>query len=353
MSVERGRNNRLPAILGVLALVALAACAAPIDLSAVQTYASTTAQAGSSFAALAADFSASCERYNAAADYLINAATAPQAPTLVGDMSVAQITDAASIETIALQPGYDFIPPAGAPPAPAPTGSAQGVTCADAVDVGTAWESSNADLLSYVQALGNLANVTAIPTPNPSPLASPLAKIGVPAAAIQAGSSLLSTIAGFFNQQASQRDIRTFMAAVNPSMPGAVEALELADAYYSVELQDEFAEIQTQYAVFARTELANYAKVTGNSQTEMDNRASIAHTILATKAVTVSALGLINNQRQASAAYGAAVAQILKTHEQLYDASQRGAKLTDYLSIVQTTGAPVVTDLISLAKAVK
>jgi hypothetical protein len=47
------------------------------------------------------------------------------------------------------------------------------------------------------------------------------------------------------------------------------------------------------------------------------------------------------------------VETILKTHEQLYDASQRSASFADYLKIVQTTGEPVITNLIDLAKAVK
>jgi len=356
-------NRRLPRFLLIaIGVAAAGACTAPVDLSAVQKYASTTAAAGASFSALAADFQASCARYNDAHDYVVNAASSPTLPILVGDPSTAQLTDAVSIAALVLQPGYQFVPvassssvPTPSPnvPAPIPTAMSNAATCENAADVSKAWGQANSTVLAYVQSLGNLANVDAVPTINPSPLASPLAKIGVSSSAIQASSAILGSIAKFYTLQTSERDISRFLAEVNPSMPGATEALRYVDAVYSIELADEFIEIETQYGGFARTELRNYDTIKGSSQGSINRRLAIAQRLLSTKAAVLSALTFINNQRQASAAYGSAIDQILKTHEQLYEASQRRATLSDYLNVIQTTGAPVLTDLDTLAKAVK
>jgi hypothetical protein len=346
--------SRLRAALILLGFAALAACAAPVDLSAVSKYASTTAQAGTSFSALAADFKESCLRYNEAQDYLVEGRISSTPPTLIGAPTIAELKEAVSIESFNLEPGYTAVPITSVPGAAVSlhTAPAHDV-CKDADDVSAAWNQANTTVLSYVQALGNLANVDAVPTANPSPLATALAKAGVSSADIQAGSAVLGTISKFFTNQAAQKDIRGFLVAVNPSMPGAIESLEVVDTSYSLELQDEYAAIETQYAPYVREELSNYEQITGTAQESVNQRSLIARTLLQKRAAVVSALAFINNQRKACVAYGAAIEQILKTHEQLYAASQRSATLSDYISIVQTTGAPVLTNLETLAKGIK
>ena len=80
---ERGsRHTFLRYSCGLVAVGAIVACAAPVDLSAVQKYASTTAAAGTSFSALAADFTASCLRGNAALDGLVYATNSRSVPTI-------------------------------------------------------------------------------------------------------------------------------------------------------------------------------------------------------------------------------------------------------------------------------
>lgn len=374
---ERGsRHTFLRYSCGLVAVGAIVACAAPVDLSAVQKYASTTAAAGTSFSALAADFTASCLRGNAALDGLVYATNSRSVPTIVGILSTAQLTDAATIVPT-LDPGYTYVAPSPGPTTPplsAPAILPRQATCDDAADVSKSWDKANATVLAYVQSLGNLADVDAIPTPNPAPLASPLEEVGVSSAAVQAGSNLLTEIASFYYRNKSDRYIREFLAQVNPSMPGAMETLEVVNAAYSLELASEFTFIAARYPGFARDQLKKYAAATSSiaaidaevaqnphrRKALESNRAalegqqiSIARGLLRKRAAVVSALDLINRQRKASASYGAAIEQILKTHEQLYAASQGSATLKDYLTIIQTTGAPVLTNLVNLAQAIK
>lgn len=330
------------------------ACAAPVDLAAVQRYASTTAQAGTSFASLAADFKGSCLRSNEIENYVVDSGPERRSRVLLTVPSTAQLMADVSIEGIALAPGYTL----GAAPAQssssAPASAAISVTvptdntCEGAAEVSAAWDGANTTVLNYVQALGNLAGVDAEPGPSPSPLAPQLEKAGVSPEGIAAGSNLLSSIAAFFYHNAASRDIRSFLAAVNPSMPGAMQSLEIVDAAYSIELADEFDATTRQYGVAARRDLRDYAAASGKAE-----RSAIARDLLRKRSAVVSALDNINDRRQGSAAYGSAIAQILATHEQLYEASQRSATLSDYLNVIQTTGAPVLTNLDKLMKAVK
>ncbi len=249
---ERGsRHTFLRYSCGLVAVGAIVACAAPVDLSAVQKYASTTAAAGTSFSALAADFTASCLRGNAALDGLVYATNSRSVPTIVGILSTAQLTDAATIVPT-LDPGYTYVAPSPGPTTPplsAPAILPRQATCDDAADVSKSWDKANATVLAYVQSLGNLADVDAIPTPNPAPLASPLEEVGVSSAAVQAGSNLLTEIASFYYRNKSDRYIREFLAQVNPSMPGAMETLEVVNAAYSLELASEFTFIAARYPV--------------------------------------------------------------------------------------------------------
>lgn len=364
-------------LMAVMIFAAIVACAAPVDLSAVQKYASTTAAAGASFEALANDFTSTCIRANAAQDALL-VGPSPKAVTLIGIPAPAQLKDAAKIVPI-VGPGYTYMPPSPLPSgwlASTPRALASS-NCDEYRAVSAAWNKANSAVLSYVQSLGNLANVDAIPTPNTAPLASPLEQIGVSSTDVQAGADVISKITEFYYQQQAQRNIRGFLQQVNPSMAGAVDSLEVVNAAYSIELEDEFNSIAAVYGPFVRQEIAQYdmiasdydvaAKISAHCSSATRSgcrvpnsnlarlqrrRMALAMDIVRRQAATQSALDYINNQRKASAAYGAAVAQILKTHQQLYAASQGNGTLKDYADIIQSTGAPVLVDLLTLAKAV-
>jgi hypothetical protein len=258
------------------------------------------------------------------------------------------------------EPGYTLPPSAPAQPAnstPPPQlmsrvmsqvtpASSQQTPSADACSteksVSTAWSSANGVVLNYVKALGNLAGVDAVPSPNPSPLVAGLAAAGVSSAETQAVSGLISSIASYFENQARDREIKSFLEAVNPNMPAAIGALERVDYDYATHLQNEYTSTVAKYDTYVRLEI-------GSGTTS--GRA--ARRLLHTKSTVAAYLASVNQKLRASVDYGAAVETILKTHEQLYDASQRSASFADYLKIVQTTGEPVITNLIDLAKAVK
>lgn len=346
---------------GLLFMAGIAGCAAPLDLSAVSQYASTTAQAGAAFAALAADFKGSCIRYNEALGNFIEASSSsPTTLVVVGDASPAPLTAAVSVEDVVLQSGYKYTAPSSSPTGPpaavstsSPVAAPIDAKCATAADVSTGWQSANGAVLAYVQALGNLANVDGIPTPNPSPLASGLSKVGVSSAAVQAVSGLITSIGTYFEGQARDRAIASFLKEADAPLGGVGQALEVVDAAYAITLQNEFNEIKSQYSTFAGTELDARAKITGSDGRSVRRRRAITERLAVARAATMDALALINQRRGASVSYGSAIEQILKTHQELYEASQKRATFADYLNIFRTTGVPVVTNLQNLAKAVK
>jgi hypothetical protein len=355
-----------PVLLTLFAICCgVAGCAAPVDLSAVSKYAATTAQAGSSFSALASDYYVSCIRETEASEHIIDDTTQP-APLLLGDIS----RKALLLGVIGtLQPGY-VLPrgvggtptlAAASTPTPIPSPARPEATataapppvCPTEHEISGSWDQSNGIILSYVQSLGALAAVDAVPTPNPSPLASPLLKIGVTQTQITAGSNVLSTISSFFAGQAQEHAIATFLAQVNPSMKDAVESLEVVDAAYAIRLQNEHTELTGDYRAFVDAELATRGMIKGDGPAAVAQRLAIDQRMLHAKQAVVADVALINQRRTASIAYGSAIAGILKTHEDLYDASTRRATIKDYIGVIQTTGAPVVRDLEALAKAVK
>ena len=174
-----------------------------------------TAQSATAFAAVARDFGASCERRARAMQGIVVPDTIPvQVPVLIAQSPP---QDAFQIQAPSA-PGYTLPPAthdAGTPtetkePAGTNVPNVRRPNCADASDVSTGWDEANGVILNYVQALGNLANVDAAPSPNPSPLVAGLAKAGVTSAATKALSDLVVKIASFFQGQARDREIRTF-----------------------------------------------------------------------------------------------------------------------------------------------
>jgi hypothetical protein len=347
-------------VIGLAAVAAaafLASCTAPNDLAAIQQYASVTAQSGSSFAALAADYAASCERYRKLLLGVIETDTTsqPVATMITNNPQLAALL----IPNASPQPGYvapapvdSGSPPSAATPvaplaAAAPTDSNY---CNTAREISVSWNNANAVVLDYVQSLGNLAGVDAIPSPNPSPFVAGLAAAGVSSAATQAVSNLIVTITNFFLNQERNREITRFLSAVNPTFPGAIGALEQVDGYYSTRLDNEYRQTINQYNAYA---FNTYTHPESHYGRHVPSRQQVAADLLRVKSVVQASLSATNQRLRACADYGAAVETILATHRQLYAASQRGATFADYMRIVQTTGAPVVTNLIDLAKAVK
>jgi hypothetical protein len=340
-------------VVGVLLVVSciLAGCGAPIDTSAISSYASVTASSATAFEAVASDFGASCERYRSVVSGLLEtSSTAQQPPAL---LSEAPGLDAFLLPDASPAPGYLYTPPAA--PLVAGTSSAPLLvsgdsSCDDARSVSTAWSQANATVLKYVQALGNLAGVDAAPTGSPAPLATGLTKAGVTASAVQGVSTLVTTIVSYFETHRRDLAIADFLHSVNDALPVAIDALEVTDAAYTLELDNEFRKTTSQYGTFVRAEaLARDALPSG----DIDRRDAFNRRLAQTKGSVETALSAIDDHLRASRAYGAAIAGILATHRDLYKKSRTKASLADYVTIIQTTGAPVFTSLQALAKAVK
>jgi hypothetical protein len=343
---------RLP-VFGMLFAGAciVAGCGAPMDLGALSSYASTTASSASSFAALAADFGASCERYRSVVSGLLESGSSVlQSPVLLSETPG---LDAFLLPGASPAPGYIYAPPA-TPLVPgtfsAPLLVSGDSSCDDALSVSTAWGQANVTVLKYVQALGNLADVDAVPTANPAPLATGLTKAGVSGPAVQAVSTLVTTIGSYFVAHEQNAAIAGFLQSVNDALPVAIDALEVTDAAYTIELDNEFRKTTSQYGTFVRSEaLARDALPAGN----VAGRDAFNRRLALTKGAVESALSAIDDHLRASRAYGSAIAGILATHQNLYKRSRTKASLADYAKIIQTTGAPVFTSLQALAKAVK
>jgi hypothetical protein len=363
----------------------LASCAAPTDLSAISKYAATTAQSADTFAAVAADYGASCKRYISISEGIVETSSTSQVATfgtVKPNLRAFLIVDQP-------RPGYTLppdVPPLPVTAAPASVlPSSESDPCMVANEVSSSWNQANGTVLDYVKALGNLAGVDAVPSPNPSPLVAGLSAAGVSSAATQAVSSLISSIAAYFENQAREHAINSFLSTVNPNMQGAVGALETVDAAYTVRLIAEYTATRDDYNAYVRIALSPgpselpkcqllhaatainmcLASLSKAEQCQLRAPKSSAEACLAklnetkyrrllnTKGTVEAYLASVNEKLRASSDYGSAVEGVLKTHEQLYDSSQRNATFADYVKIIQTTGAPVVTDLLDLEKAVK
>ena len=343
-------------MLTLSAAVAVASCAAPTDYSAIQAYTTTTAQSADAFAILSADFAKSCDRYRIVALGLVepNAQAAQSATIVAAAPSLAAFLIAGGVP----RSGYRLSAASRLQSAPNAAAAPAIVTnCDGARAASEAWADANGALLNYVQALGNLAGVDAVPTVNPSPFVAGLSQAGVSASATQAVSGLIASIGAFFINQARERQIAQFLDAVNPYMPGALEALQVTDAAYTIELESEYTMTVARYDAYVREEIAERnrraAAREGNSQATRGATYAISARLARTKGAVEASLAAIDRRLRASAAYGAAVEAILKTHEELYDAAQTRASLNDYLEIVKSAGQPVVANLTELTKAVK
>ena len=349
MMVRANRSTILGAgfMLGGLTCV-LAACAAPEDLSAISQYASVTAQSAKSFGDVAADYAASCERYRTLSLGIVETSSSPSAAAFLTNTparSVFFIANASPAPGYTMPPNAGSSAPfAGASAAATPVHSAARTDCSAATQISEGWSRANSAVLDYVQALGNLAGVDAQPTPNPSPFVAGLAAAGVSGPATQAVSNLITTIGSYFENQAREKEITSFLGAVNPYVPLTIEALERVDSDYTIRLKDEYRFTINQYNGYVRHQL-------NRGRTAW--RPYDADRLLRAKIAVEASVAAIDRKLRASADYGAAVETIFTTHEQLYAASQRRASFRDYLKIVQTTGEPVIVNLLDLAKAVR
>ena len=86
---------------------------------------------------------------------------------------------------------------------------------------------------------------------------------------------------------------------------------------------------------------------------ERNAEMAIDRRLAKTRSAVETALASINDKSRGGADYGTAMAMILRTHEQLYNASRSNASFADYVKILQTTGEPIITNLVDLGKAVK
>jgi hypothetical protein len=224
--------------LGVVtSLGVLVACAPNVDLAAVQKYAATAQQAQASFEAIAEDYDASCERQrelNLRADYLTWKPYVPSAPG-APETGHQPFFGSASQETCVVATGYANYP--------------LGAVSRD-------WKRANQTLLAYIQSLGALANIAAAPTPAVAPLTgAAVAANLIPAPEATNVAAFAGAIVSYWQRSARERDIAKFLEAVNTPDPstgktafgGAVEALDVAGAAYSLLIFNECTEITNLY----------------------------------------------------------------------------------------------------------
>jgi hypothetical protein len=226
------------ALVAVVALGALAACAPNVDLTAVQQYAVLAQQSQASFDAIAGDYDASCERQrelNLRADYLTwkpDVASASNTPH-AGQKPFFGTTVQ---ETCVVTTGY----------AKYPLGA-----------VSRDWKLANQTLLEYIHSLGALANVAAAPTPAIAPLTgAAVAANLIPAPQATNIATFANAIVAYWQRNARERDVARFLEAVNTvdpttgktSFAGAVEALDVAGSAYAILIYNECTEITNLYA---------------------------------------------------------------------------------------------------------
>ncbi len=335
----RVRHSTMPPVL-TCAFVAfgaacvLAACGSSVDLAAVQEYAEATAEASGSFSTIAADFQGSCLRRRGVVLLL---------PSVIGTQ---QLVDPQML----LAPGYS---PEGTPQAaqtqpPVQSGYVDDTYCAYAQQISSEWDRHNKVLLAYVQELGAIAAVDVAPTLAPAPLSSALVKTGViKSAAADAFSKLGADISGFVIAGEQRELISRLVKTTNPSIQEAVDALKSVDSVYSRSLESEFNSTEIAYADLLGQESRSISSGSGPDRFLLGNQ------ILEQRAAEIATLREINSRRTATLAYASVLDGIAKTHAQLFEAANHGAKLSDYVTIFRTTVVPLYQDVHTLAQAVK
>ena len=148
-----------------------------------------------------------------------------------------------------------------------------------------------------------MAGVDAVPSPNPSPLVAGLSAAGVSSVATTAVSNLITSIGRYFLENQRNGEISKFLAAVNPTFPGAVGALEQVDGFYAIRLEDEYRDTINQYNAYARNSFMHPPMHNGRAP----SRQQIAAKLLRKKSAVQAALAAINQRLRASADYGAAI----------------------------------------------
>jgi hypothetical protein len=235
------------------------------------------------------------------------------------------------------------------------------------------WDSSNKIVLGYVQALGAVASVDVRPTF--APLTSALVSANVIPPADEAPLlNLADQLSGLIISGELRADIAQTVKVANPSMKKATDALQLFAQNYHTYLNSEFFDTQLYYQGLILSECkafltqqrrgtardaairdcARVASASGKSPALSQAEVlALRDRIYLQRQRYIDRLSTINQNLAAGAAYAAAVQNIEKTHEDLFEATQRGAAARDYLAILQKDVMPLYQNVEDLRKATK
>jgi len=223
----------VPRIIFVLLLCAGSGCASrTVDLSAVQQYAKTTAEASASFDAIADDYYQSCLRRREYAQ-----------PGSVGGKSLASMLPDRPATPQALSPGKED------------------PDCNDASSIAYQWQLENGVVVGYVRSLGDVAGVDTAPK-NFGDLASALKNAGAinsDATATAAG-DLATALANALiaaRQRAALHGI--VQAAHDKGLNTLVKGLQYTAQAYQGKLDRERTALRSYYSTVLGSEQQQYA----------------------------------------------------------------------------------------------
>lgn len=233
---------RAPCTILTLLLCICSACTTrTVDLSAVQQYAKTTAEAGVSFDAIADDYYQSCLRRREYAQ-----------PGTVGGKTLSSMLPTRPSPPSAPQPGatpHELNPATEDP------------DCNDASSIAYQWQLENAVVVGYVRSLGDVAGVDTAPK-NFGDLASALKSAGAinsDATATAAG-DLATALANALiaaRQQAALHDI--VQAAHDKGLSTVVKGLQYTARAYQGKVERERTAVRSYYSTILVSEQQEYA----------------------------------------------------------------------------------------------
>lgn len=322
----------------VCAITILAGCASQVDLQAVQKYAQATADAGASFSAVASGYYASCLRrreLNLPRDQWAKVFTKP----------------------------YTAASPQPAPSITPPAGPENDPKCENASRVSTAWDSGNKIVLNYVHALGAAASVDVQPTFQPLTDALVSAN-ALPQSAEQPILNLASALSKIVISGDVRADIANAVSTANPSMKDATDGLTSVSRAYNLYLKSEFDDTDKYYYTLVLSECqAALASSSGKKAPYLPSTLTISSCgvlpyttpslhdeIFLQRQRWNNTIASINQNIAANEKYAEAVDAIERTHEHLYEATQRKLGIQDYITILQRDVMPLYQDAEDLRK---
>jgi hypothetical protein len=314
-------------LFGAFVGLSVAACAPQVDLQAVQKYAQTTADASVSFSQVAAGYGQSCAR-----------------------LKELSLTPRQWTQTT-IQPVTPFL--FGPTPEPAPQSTTTpAIAAMNVCDTGLAeavssdWDKHNKVVLGYVQALGAVAGVDV--QPSFGPLGTALSQSSlINSTQATAFTDLATRITEAFVAGEQRQEIGQLVTSVNEPLKTSIAALKQVDGNYTGILTTEFIQTNTYYTELILSECGNARhpprKVVDCAKAPTSPM--LRDEIHRQRARLITQLNAINGYLQAANDYSKVLTDMEKTHQHLYDASQRKLNMQDYVSVLRQDVLPLYQDV--------